>query len=39
MLVHGLGGTGAAVWKYQAGELARDFRVVVPDLRGAGESP
>ena len=39
MLVHGLGGTGAAVWKNQAEELARNFRVVVPDLRGAGESP
>jgi 3-oxoadipate enol-lactonase len=39
VLVHGLGGTGAAVWKHHAGELARDFRVVVPDLRGAGESP
>jgi pimeloyl-ACP methyl ester carboxylesterase len=39
VLVHGLGGTGAAVWKHQAEELARDFRVVVPDLRGAGESP
>lgn len=39
MLLHGLGGTGAAVWKHEAEELARDFRVVVPDLRGAGESP
>jgi 3-oxoadipate enol-lactonase len=39
VLLHGLGGTGAAVWKYQAEELARDFRVVVADLRGAGESP
>jgi 3-oxoadipate enol-lactonase len=36
--VHGLGGTGAAIWKHQAGELARDFTVVVPDLRGAGAS-
>jgi 3-oxoadipate enol-lactonase len=39
VLVHGLGGTGAAVWKYQAEELGQDFQVVVPDLRGAGESP
>jgi 3-oxoadipate enol-lactonase len=39
LLLHGLGGTGAAVWKYQAEELARHFQVVVPDLRGAGESP
>jgi len=39
VLLHGLGSTGTALWKYQAEELARDFRVVVPDLRGAGESP
>ena len=39
MLLHGLGSTGTALWKNQAEELARDFRVVVPDLRGAGESP
>ena len=36
--MHGLGGTGAAIWKNHAAELARDFTVVVPDLRGAGES-
>ena len=39
VLVHGLGGTGAAIWKHHAQELARDFTVVVPDLRGAGASP
>lgn len=38
VLVHGLGGTGAAIWKNHVEELARDFAVVVPDLRGAGES-
>lgn len=36
--MHGLGGTGAAIWKHHAEELARDFTVVIPDLRGAGES-
>jgi 3-oxoadipate enol-lactonase len=39
VLLHGLGGTGAAIWKNHAEALARDFEVVVPDLRGAGESP
>ena len=39
VLVHGLGGTGAAIWKNHLDELARDFRVVVSDLRGAGASP
>jgi 3-oxoadipate enol-lactonase len=39
VLLHGLGATGAALWKYHAEALARDFQVVVPDLRGAGESP
>jgi 3-oxoadipate enol-lactonase len=38
VLLHGLGGTGAAIWK-NADALARDFELVVPDLRGAGESP
>ena len=36
--MHGLGGTGAAIWKNHAAELARDFTVVIPDLRGAGGS-
>src|SRR5437016_8587196 len=39
VLLHGLGGTGTAIWKNHAQELARDFAVVVPDLRGAGQSP
>jgi 3-oxoadipate enol-lactonase len=39
VLLHGLGGTGAAIWKNQAETLARDSQVVVPDLRGAGASP
>jgi 3-oxoadipate enol-lactonase len=39
LLLHGLGGTGTATWKHLAPELARDFTVVVPDLRGAGASP
>jgi 3-oxoadipate enol-lactonase len=38
VLVHGLGGTGAAIWKNHAEEFSRDFTVVVPDLRGAGLS-
>jgi 3-oxoadipate enol-lactonase len=38
LLVHGLGGTGAAVWKHLIGPLAREFRVVVYDLRGSGKS-
>ena len=38
-MLHGLGGTGTAIWKHHAAELARDFAVVVPDLRGAGSSP
>src|SRR5439155_11036844 len=39
VLLHGLGGTGEAIWKNLAPELARDFQVAVPDLRGAGVSP
>ena len=38
MLVHGLGGTSAAIWKHVTGELARDFDVVTYDLRGTGQS-
>jgi 3-oxoadipate enol-lactonase len=38
VLVHGLGGTSAEIWKRVAGDLARDFAVVRYDLRGAGRS-
>ena len=38
MLVHGLGGTGADIWKHQIPGLAGDFRVVSYDLRGSGRS-
>ena len=38
MLVHGLGGTGADVWKRQIADLAADFRVITYDLRGSGRS-
>ena len=38
MLVHGLGGTGADIWKHQIPGLAAEFRVVSYDLRGSGES-
>jgi 3-oxoadipate enol-lactonase len=38
VLVHGLGGTGAAIWKHQIPDLAREFRVVSYDLRGSGRS-
>src|SRR2546425_7010514 len=38
VLVHGLGGTGAAIWKHLIGPLARELRVVVYDLRGSGRS-
>ena len=37
LLIHGLGGTGN-VWGPQATLLARYFRVIVPDLRGAGRT-
>lgn len=38
MLVHGLGGTGAGIWKRQIADLAKEFRVVAYDLRGSGRS-
>jgi 3-oxoadipate enol-lactonase len=38
VLVHGLGGTGAAIWKRQIPDLAASFRVVAYDLRGSGRS-
>ena len=38
MLVHGLGGTGAGIWKRQIAELAAEFRVIAYDLRGSGAS-
>jgi 3-oxoadipate enol-lactonase len=38
VLVHGLGGTGAAIWKRQIADLAAEFRVIAYDLRGSGRS-
>ena len=38
VLVHGLGGTAAAIWKHLAPQLGDEFTVVTYDLRGAGES-
>ncbi|MDP9254956.1 MAG: alpha/beta hydrolase [Actinomycetota bacterium] len=38
MLVHGLGGTGADIWKHQVPDLAAEFRVIAYDLRGSGRS-
>lgn len=35
MLIHGYGETGD-MWAPLAAELARDHRVIVPDLRGMG---
>jgi aminoacrylate hydrolase len=37
LLVPGLGGVGA-FWRHQVADLARDFRVVTHDHRGAGQS-
>ena len=38
VLVHGLGGTGAGIWRRQIADLAGSFRVVAYDLRGSGQS-
>jgi 3-oxoadipate enol-lactonase len=38
VLVHGLGGTGADIWKHQIADLAESFRVIAYDLRGSGRS-
>jgi 3-oxoadipate enol-lactonase len=38
VLVHGLGGTGAGIWRRQIGDLAGSFRVIAYDLRGSGQS-
>ena len=37
MFVHGYAGC-AETWEHQANHFARDYRVVVPDLRGHGQS-
>ena len=37
MLVHGFAGC-AETWEYQINYFARNFRVIVPDLRGHGQS-
>ena len=37
MFVHGYGGC-AETWEYQINHFANDYRVVVPDLRGHGQS-
>jgi pimeloyl-ACP methyl ester carboxylesterase len=38
VLVHGLGGTGAGIWRRQLADLAAGFRVIAYDLRGSGAS-
>ena len=38
MLVHGLGATGARLWRSQIADLAAEARVIAYDLRGSGES-
>jgi 3-oxoadipate enol-lactonase len=38
VLVHGLAGSGLGTWGPLLGALARDFRVIAPDSRGAGAS-
>ncbi len=37
LFVHGYAGC-AETWEYQANHFARDYRVVIPDLRGHGQS-
>lgn len=37
MFIHGYAGC-AETWEYQINHFARDYRVVVPDLRGHGQS-
>jgi aminoacrylate hydrolase len=38
VLVHGLGGTSAGIWRHLADDLAGEFTVVTFDLRGTGSS-
>ena len=38
VLVHGLGGTAAQIWKGQIADLAARYKVVSYDLRGSGSS-
>jgi 3-oxoadipate enol-lactonase len=38
VLVHGLGGTSAGIWRGLVGDLADEFEVVTFDLRGTGGS-
>jgi pimeloyl-ACP methyl ester carboxylesterase len=38
VLLHGSGGTGATEWKPVIPGLARNFRVIAPDLRGHGKT-
>lgn len=38
VLIHGSGGTGASEWKPVVPELAKNFYVIAPDLRGHGKT-
>jgi len=38
LLIHGSGGTGASEWKPVLDGLAKNFRVLAPDLRGHGKT-
>jgi len=38
LLIHGSGGTGASEWKPVLEGLAKNFRVIAPDLRGHGKT-